>query len=1106
MLRLICGGFGSGKSTRVLELVREATESADRYTKSVYLIVPEQDTVRAELTAAEYLPSYSALNFEVQNFSRLADLVFRRYGGLCYNYADAQAKAVCMWQSIRGLGGLISEPMEQLDEVRINSMLSVIAELRAAGVERAQLEDAARKLGDDSPLGRELADISLISTVYESKLSELYSDSELDIERMCDILENNRFFEGCHIFIDGFTSFTAPQYRFIKRLLCDCASVTVTLPIDRKRGKYTYSAEIENTERMLLYYAEGMGVELLREDMDSYVKSELEDIRFVAENFYRKDADEYRGEVRSFEFYEAADAREEAESVASFIKKKVTEGCRYRDIAVVARNAREYAGILDASFDRHSIPCFFSCEVHPESHPVVKLIYGAFSLYIKNCRREDVISYLKCGLCDVSGDDADLYEKYVNSWKINGRHLIATEPFTNNPGGYTDRMSEEYEYILERANYTKDTIASHLLPFFEKISDEKTVREMSAALWGLLSSLCIEDKLASEARACAEAGDEQTARESEGVYRCLCDTLDTLAETAGDECVSAAEYLRLLRLALSSKTVSVIPTSADAVTVGSANMLRTSDVKHVFLIGASDGAFPLAIKDTGYFDGVKRNKLYELGIDLRQDLYCEVSKELFYYARAVCSASESVTVIYCAVDPSGSSAKMSTSTIALMKLLRVKAHTRICDMSVCERVYDTSGLIELAMTSEPESQDAQTQALLELAREGAIEPYELEKLLPSELVEQLFGSKLNMSYSRFDTYVRCHFSYLCKYILKLEQTKEYDFEAVDVGNFVHDILDKLTGELTVDGKFCVNMTREELDSRVSALAHEYLCRVLPEQDAKSTRLMRLISRIRRSVSLICENICREFEQSDFTPVAHEMKIIDGSSINPSPIEFTIKEGVELSLGGTIDRADVYRCGSDVYVRVIDYKTGNKYFSLEDIKVGLNLQLLIYLFTLCSQKGESFKQMLGCSAGGRIMPAGVLYYTASVADVGEPCPISRQQALEKAESTLSRRGLLTSDEGVLRAMEKDLGGRYIPVGEGKEGIKAKNKSVTLIEPEAFSDVRAQTEEVICDIARKMVEGHVEASPLEYKGDVKCRYCEMRAVCRVYEFDVEDESAE
>ena len=142
-------------------------------------------------------------------------------------------------------------------------------------------------------------------------------------------------------------------------------------------------------------------------------------------------------------------------------------------------------------------------------------------------------------------------------------------------------------------------------------------------------------------------------------------------------------------------------------------------------------------------------------------------------------------------------------------------------------------------------------------------------------------------------------------------------------------------------------------------------------------------------------------------------------------------------------------------------------------------------------------MLGCAEDGRILPAGVLYYSASVKDVQEDMPLEREEALERAQSTLTRRGLLTNEESILRAMEKDLGGKYIAVKEDKDTIKAKNKSVTLIEPDAFEDVRRETERVICDIAREMVEGRMEADPLEYKGDVKCRYCEMRAVCRRYD---------
>ena len=89
MLRLIFGGFGSGKSRRVLDMIGECTAKKSAYDKSIYLIVPEQDTVRAELEAASTLAPKTALCFEVQNFSRLANSVFRSLGGLSYKYADS---------------------------------------------------------------------------------------------------------------------------------------------------------------------------------------------------------------------------------------------------------------------------------------------------------------------------------------------------------------------------------------------------------------------------------------------------------------------------------------------------------------------------------------------------------------------------------------------------------------------------------------------------------------------------------------------------------------------------------------------------------------------------------------------------------------------------------------------------------------------------------------------------------------------------------------------------------------------------------------------------------------------------------------------------------
>ena len=51
----------------------------------------------------------------------------------------------------------------------------------------------------------------------------------------------------------------------------------------------------------------------------------------------------------------------------------------------------------------------------------------------------------------------------------------------------------------------------------------------------------------------------------------------------------------------------------------------------------------------------------------------------------------------------------------------------------------------------------------------------------------------------------------------------------------------------------------------------------------------------------------------------------------------------MKLRGRIDRVDTYKEGENVYVKVIDYKSGNKKFNLAALYYGLQLQLAVYSF-------------------------------------------------------------------------------------------------------------------------------------------------------------------
>ena len=58
--------------------------------------------------------------------------------------------------------------------------------------------------------------------------------------------------------------------------------------------------------------------------------------------------------------------------------------------------------------------------------------------------------------------------------------------------------------------------------------------------------------------------------------------------------------------------------------------------------------------------------------------------------------------------------------------------------------------------------------------------------------------------------------------------------------------------------------------------------------------------------------------------------------------------------------------NQVYVKVIDYKTGNTTFDLVYLYYGLQLQLMIYLDGALSVEQKKYP-------GKEVLPAGVFYY-------------------------------------------------------------------------------------------------------------------------------------
>lgn len=133
----------------------------------------------------------------------------------------------------------------------------------------------------------------------------------------------------------------------------------------------------------------------------------------------------------------------------------------------------------------------------------------------------------------------------------------------------------------------------------------------------------------------------------------------------------------------------------------------------------------------------------------------------------------------------------------------------------------------------------------------------------------------------------CHFSYFCKYVLKLEDAKPADFDAANIGSFIHHVLELFVSRASDGG--LGSLTDEDIDRMVSEIVESYMddiSKTLPE--VRGTRLGHLFTKLRRSSKLLCKNIAEEFSDSEFSPAFFELPIgfsdSQGKSVAPLSVD------------------------------------------------------------------------------------------------------------------------------------------------------------------------------------------------------------------------------
>lgn len=1094
MIEIIYGAFGSGKTTRILQKISEDTSRGER----CFLIVPDQEALSFERLCLRALPGSAQLKLEILGFSRLYNRVCREYGGLSYSYITKPMRSLLMWKTLRDLSPMLKEYSGASDAALSDLMLSAISELKASGVTAATVETAAKRLPKDSALSKRLSDISLIYSCFDNFVAEKYSDSADDLSRLRDILRSHAFFKGTKVYVDSFTSFTSVEHQILELIFASADDVTVTLPI-RDPEKPSISEEsIKHSYTKLLSSAKRYGDAKLS-SLGVSLRAGAPALAYLADNLWQMDKSTDSctppKDQESLVCEICANPYAEAEAVAAHTLSLLKGGARCREIAIIMRDAEKYRGVIEPALEKSGIPFFFSEKSDLCSMPSVKLLLTALRIKRYNWRAADVISHLKTGLCDVERTDADLFEEYVNTWDIKGSQFLSGE-WTMNPDGFVAETSNRALSILEAANRARIKLTEPLEKLFIMLDAADNVADACRALYRYMLDVSLEDKLSELAAKAQKRGDVKQARELSRIYGIMLSTLAEVAEAVGDEEADTEELMLILKTVFDKTEIGSIPTSIDEVTVGSASMLRTSGIKYAFVLGLCEGEFPAAVNDSGIFSSGDRALLKELDIELSGDLDSRSSDELMYVQRAFSAPSDKLFLLTHTAEINGAGRFPSLAFNRARALFgNDTVHTyRSEDLDYL--VPSPKNAVGFWRSIENETVRASLASALEgylpdisssLSRSAQADVCRVSP----ESVGTSLGSSIHFSASSFEKYARCPFSYYCSYVLRLREKKVAEFKTNDIGSFIHYVLEVLLKNAIPNDPDAPMPDADTLIEMTDKAISEYVERICPPYVSASKRMSHLYSRLRTLSLLLVGNIVEEFSKSQFRPAFFELKA-NGKDGAPSPLVFKLDDGSRVSFSGIIDRVDLYKQDGNVYVRVVDYKTGTKNFNISDIDKGINTQMLLYLFTLCRSNSAEFKRAIGAE-DGETLPAGVVYLSANISIIDAEGYLDADEILARASAKLDRSGMLLCEENILQAMNSELDSRFLA------GIKKNSKNElyggsAATTAEGFAQTYGKLESVIRKIATELRSGVADATPLRHNGSLPCEYCEARPICR------------
>ena len=1099
-LQIILGAGGSGKTEY---LIRKALQEAGKdYHRQIYYLVPEQDTLAMQkrIVSHEENQGKGILNVDVLSFQRLYYRAFENTNQKSPLSLDEMGKMMI-------LRLILGKKKKQLSYYqREAESLSFVEECKSQISECMQYKvspEDLRKCADKSKRPITRAKFLDLAYIYEEFLLYLSKTGRITEEGLADqgisaLWKDNTLKDSILIF-DGFTGFTPIQLLCIEVLMERAGELYFSLEFSGKNiselgsGKKRESLFYLTEEAIKELYSRGekLGVEILPplslNEIDSRTGEnraegallprfeQIPALQTLVEGFLQE-GKAYPSVPHGISVIEAANISKEVEEACSHIRCLVEErGYRYQDIGVVLPDVELYRDAFFQQGRKFSIPLFLEEDIKLFDSPFSKVLRSALEVMEKGLLYDSFFRYLR----------AFPYRGMEEEDRIDALENEARAKGLKGKSAFTSLFQEEI--LLE---------AEALFSLLEENEGSHSLKERIESLESFTEKLMERFKLEAEATFLKDEGMDSLSQSLERSLSQIQLLLSKMKEGLGEIPVNKKEFSAFFDMALSLEKLRQIPATNDQVLVGDLTRSRFHNPKAFLFLGLNAGLIPLPPKKKSLFTEEEKSFLRQEHCTLSPLAWEESYIQEFYLYHAFLSPREELYLSYPLRIPKG---RGGISPI-LQEVLRLfpKLKIRKLDREIQEMQSFSQAKASL---SKELPKLCKREALFRSEEE--VLPYfqlesfqllyilwqkeeyrkDLEKLLDAvfwenrhlplskELSKELYGKKIRGSVSRLEGLNRCAFFHFLRYGLHLQERKEAEIQAFDLGKLYHKLVESFFKKIKEE-----KLKGEELSEHFQ----EYLNFAIAESEEdpefasflEGGRNRYFLHKFKENAKTILWALERQLSGGDFQVEALERDFY--------------YESDTLSFRGRVDRVDSYLDEEkNYYLKVLDYKSGNTDFSLDLLKAGLQIQLPLYLSILLEEERKRHPDY-------SLHPAGLFYFTMDNPILSFKGQTEEELFQEKLKASRPK-GLINGDKDIIFRMDRELKGDslLLPIKE-KNGVVEEKGSVAKEEKilAMLSYVRERVEED----CKRILEGEKAISPIRENLDkTACSYCPYHSIC-------------